>query len=233
MRHKLARRFSAVLTVVSIAILLTLISCGGRPDINPTLPSNMAIVISDDPTGDWATIGIKIQSIALTPQGGGAPITVYTAPNPVPVFNLVQLNQLGEVLANAQVPAGSYTAATLTLFANPGDVTLTASADPEPGFAGTPGASVPASQIEIVGAQGNAGSMTLPLQVSFDSPLVVKGNTSNALNIDFDLSHPAFLVAHVPPTGPTIWSVNFGPACHERKVDDITRLVLRHIYGTV
>ena len=233
MRHKLARRFPVVLTVVSMAILLTLAACGGRPDINPSLPGNMSILISDGPNGDWATIGIKIQSISLTPQGGGSPVTVYNAPNPVPIFNLVQLNQLGDLLGNAQVVPGTYTAATLTLAANPGDVTLTASADPEPGFAGAAGATIPASQIEIVGAQGNAGSMTLPLQVKFDSPLVVKGNQSNALNIDFDLAHPAFLVAHVPQTGPTIWTVNFGPICKDRKVDDITQLVLRHIYGTV
>jgi hypothetical protein len=193
----------------------------------------MSIVISDGPTGDWATIGIKIQTIALTPQGGGSPVTVFTAPNPVPTFNLVQLNQLGTLLANAQVAPGTYTAATLTLAANPGDVTLTASADPEPGFAGTAGATIPASQIEIVGAQGNAGSMTLPLGVTFDSPLVVKANQSNVLNIEFDLSHPAFLVAQVPPSGPTIWSVNFLPICRDRKVDDITHLFLQHIYGTV
>jgi hypothetical protein len=233
MRHKLACRFSVVLTVVSIAILLTLISCGGRPNINPTPPSNMAIFISDNPTEDWATIGIKIQSVSLTPQGGGSPVTVYTAPNPVPVFNLVQLNQLGQLLGNAQLVPGTYTSATLTLAANPGDVTLITGADPEPGFAGPAGATIPGSQIEIVGAQGNAGSMTLPLQVTFDSPLVVKSNTSNALNIDFDLSHPAFIVAHVPSTGPTIWTVNFGPICHGRKVDDVNDLVLRHIYGTV
>jgi hypothetical protein len=193
----------------------------------------MSIIISDAPTGDWATIGIKIQSVSLTPQGGGTPVTVYTAPNPVPTFNLVQLNQLGQLLANAQVAAGTYTDATLTLAANPGDVTLTASADPEPGFAGTAGATVPANQIEIIGAQGNAGSMTLPLDVKFDSPLVVKGNQSNALNIEFDLSHPAFLIAHVPASGPTIWAVDFGPICRDRKVDDITQLVLSHIYGTV
>jgi hypothetical protein len=234
MRQQLARRFSLVLACLATGILLTLVACAGRPNFNQAaLTGTLGIVISDDSTEDWATIGVKILSVSLTPQGGGPAVIVYTAPSPVPTFNLVQLNNLGDLLANADVPHGTYTAATLTLGGNPGDVTLTASADPEPGFAGTPGATVPASQIVIVNTEGTAGNMTVPVKISFNKPLVVTPHQSNALNLEFDLSHPAFIVAHVPASGPTMWAVNFGPICHDKDVDDITRLVLRHIYGTV
>jgi len=56
------------------------------------------------------------------------------------------------------------------------------------------------------------------------------------MDVEFDLSHPAFLVGHVPPAngGQTIWAVNFnkGPV-HHHPIWDITRLILRHMYGTV
>jgi hypothetical protein len=55
------------------------------------------------------------------------------------------------------------------------------------------------------------------------------------LDLEFDLSHPVFIVGHVPPAGNgnTLWAVNFnGPVRHHR-IADITRLVLRHMYGTV
>jgi hypothetical protein len=56
------------------------------------------------------------------------------------------------------------------------------------------------------------------------------------MDVEFDLSHPAFLVGHVPPGagGLTIWAVNFnkGPVRHH-PIRDIARLILRHMYGTV
>lgn len=240
MPNKLLR---LTLAMAATAILLFLVACGGSGSSQPNNGNNnnntpqngqLSVVISDDPSEDWATIGVKVISISLTPQGGGSPVTVYTAPSPVPVLNLVQLDQLGDILANASVPAGAYTGATLTLAANPGDVTLIVSADPESGFAGTAGATIPANQIQIQGAQGTAGSMTVPLKVSFNSALTITANQSNAMDLEFNLAHPAFIVAHVPlGGGTTIWSVNFNPAFRHHPIDDITRLVLRHLYGTV
>ncbi len=197
---------------------------------------NVNMMVSDASTEDWADIGVKIQSISLVPQGGGSPVTVFTAGSTVPTLNLVQLDQLGELLGTVSVPAGTYTGAILTVSANPGDVTLIVAADPEAGFAGTPGATIPSNQIQIQGATGNAGSKTVPVKVNFDSPLVVAANQTSSMDVEFDLSHPAFLVGHVPPAlgGQTIWAVNFnrGPVRHH-PIRDITRLILRHTYGTV
>ena len=197
---------------------------------------NVNMIISDASTEDWATIGVKIVSISLVPQGGGSPVSVFTAGSTVPTINLVQLDQLGELLGTLSVPAGTYTAAILTVSANPGDVSLIVAADPETGFAGTPGATIPANQIQIQGATGTAPNKTVPVNVNFESPLTVAASTIASVDVEFDLAHPAFLVGHVPPSqgGQTIWAVNFnkGPV-HHHPIRDITRLVLRHMYGTV
>jgi hypothetical protein len=199
-----------------------------------TQTGQLSMMISDDPTNDWATVGVKVLSIALKPQGGGTPVVVFTGPSPAPLINLVELDQLAEIIGNVSVPAGIYTGATLTLSANPGDFVLTASSDPDPGFAGTPGATVPSSQIQIQGATGSAGSLTVPLNVNFVSPLVVTANQNNALDLEFDLSHPAFIVAHVPlSSGQIMWAVNFNGPFRHHPIRDITRLVLRHLYGSV
>ena len=225
--------------LVGYLAILTFILSGCGSSSSPTSSQapqtgQVSMLISDDPTNDWATVGVKVLSISLKPQGGGAPVVIFTAPNPVPMINLVELDQLAEIIGNVSVPVGTYTGATLTLSANPGDVVLTASSDPEPGFAGTPGATVSPNQIQIQGATGSAGSLTVPLSVNFVSPLVVTANQNNALDLEFDLSHPAFIVAHVPPSGGQVmWAVNFNGPFRHHPIGDITRLVLRHVYGSV
>jgi hypothetical protein len=208
-------------------------SSGSNPSPQPSL-GTVSLILNDAPTDDWATIGVKVLGISLVPQGGGSPVDVYTAPSPAPVINLVQLDQLGEILGNVDVPVGTYTRALLTIGANPGDVILTASDDPEPGFAGTPGATVSPDDIEIQGATGTTGNMTVSVSVTFISPLVVTANQNNALALEFDLSHPAFIIAHnTGGVGNLVWAINFkGPLRHHR-IRNIRRLVLRHLYGTV
>ncbi|MGB7847870.1 MAG: DUF4382 domain-containing protein [Candidatus Acidiferrum sp.] len=231
-----------MLGVASAAWMLFSMGCSSgssspnNPTPTPQPQSGMvSVIVSDAPTEDWATIGVRVLSIALTPQGGGNDVSVYTAPNPAPYINLLQLDQLNEILGNVSVPVGTYTAATITVSGNPGDVILTASADPETGFAAAPGSTIPSNQIQILHTKGSAGSSTVPVKVTLDSPLVVGTGQNNALDLEFDLSHPAFIVAHVPPAnaGTTMWAVNFNGPCRHRPIHNLTRLVLRHHYGTV
>ena len=116
-----------------------LAACGGgsggssmSPPMNSAPQSApMSMLISDASSEDWATIGVKILSIALVPQGGGGNVTVYTAPSPAPTVNLAQLDQIAEILGNVTVPVGTYTAAVLTVSANAGDISLTVAATDE------------------------------------------------------------------------------------------------------
>jgi hypothetical protein len=231
---------SRLLSVGAAAALLA--ACGGgsggatttAPATAASQTGNVSMLLSDASSEDWATIGVKVLSIALVPQGGGANVTVYSAPSAAPMVNLAQLDQIAEILGNAGVPVGTYSAAVLTISANAGDVLLTVAADPEPGFAAAPGTTIPAAQIQIQHAQGTAPDLTVPVKVTFESPLVVSGTQSNALDLEFDLAHPAFLVGHVPAAaGQTLWAVNFDGPVRHRPVHDLSRLVLRHLYGDV
>ncbi len=81
---------------------------------------------------------------------------------------------------------------------------------------------------------GAAGSLTVPVNVDLFPPLVVSANQNNALDLEFDLAHPAFLVGHVPPgAGTTLWAVNFDGPVRHHPLHDLARLVLRHMYGDV
>jgi len=226
------------------ALTLFSVGCGGGSNSSNDSNTNtqapavqngtVNMMVSDASTEDWATIGVKVLAISLVPQGGGTPVSVYTAPTPAPMINLVELDQLSEILGNLTVASGTYTSANLTISANPGDVVLTASADPSVGFAGTAGATIPLNQIDIQGATGSSGSLTAPASVTLVSPLVVTAGQSNALDLEFDLSHPAFIVNHVPVgSGMTMWAVNFSGPVRHHPTPDLTRLVLRHSYGSV
>jgi hypothetical protein len=206
---------------------------------NPTGTQQSAlvpVVISDASCDDWALIGVKVLSIALVPSGGGSDVTVYNAGSAAPYLNLVQLDNLGEILGNASVPAGTYSGAVLTISANPGDVLLTVAPNPESGFAGTPGQAIGSGDIQIQNTQGSTGSLTTTVNVDFSSSLTVtsSGTPNPALDLEFDLAHPAFIVAHVPPgSDATLWAVDFHAPVRRHPIADITRLVLRHTYGNV
>jgi hypothetical protein len=177
-----------------------------------------------------------VLNIALVPQGGGANVTVFTATTDAPYLNLEQLDNLGEILGNVSVPVGSYVGAVITVGGNPGDILLTVAADPEAGFAGAAGSSIASTDVEIQHTHGSGSSLTVPIDISFDTPLVVaaSGTPNAALDLEFDLSHPAFIVGHQPPgAGTTLWAVNFDGPVRRHPIADITRLVLRHMYGNV
>ncbi|HEX4241031.1 MAG TPA: DUF4382 domain-containing protein [Steroidobacteraceae bacterium] len=232
-------------SLVSLSVTAVLLSaCGGGggggsgeapgSSAPQSQSGSVAMMVSDASTENWATIGVKILSIALVPQGGGANVVVYTAPSVVPTVNLAELDQLAEILGNVSVPVGTYTAAVLTVSANPGDISLVVAADPATGFAGTPGATIASSAIQIQHTKGSSPHLTVPITVDFVSPLVVSAGQNNALDLEFDLGHPAFLVGHVPPgAGQTMWGVNFSGPVRHHPLRDLPALILRHMYGDV
>ena len=196
--------------------------------------SGLNLSISDGAAEDWAAIGVKLLGVSLIPQGGSAAsaVPVYAAPVPAPTVNLVALDQLGELLGQLPVPPGTYTGAVLTLAGNPGDVALVAGADPSAGFPEAAATTVPAGRIQIQGATGAAGSRTVPVTVAFATSLVQPAGQNQALDLEFDLAHAAFLVDHRTAGDPApVWAVNFDGTVRHRAAAG-TSLVLRHLYGT-
>ncbi len=215
-------------------------ACGGSgggttPSLNPAPQSaNVSLLVSDASSENWATIGVKVLSIALVPQNGGPNVTVYTAPTPAPTINLAQLDQIAEILGDASVPVGTYSRAIITVSGNSSDVLLTVAADPEPGFAALPGATISTGQIQVQHTQGSSSSLSVPIDVAFATPLVVNAGQNNALDLEFELGNPAFIVGHVPPgSAAALWAVNFDGPVRHHPLHDLPGLVLRHTYGNV
>src|SRR5271157_2504907 len=104
--------------LLSVGVAAALISAcsGGGSGSGASTPApsppaaqtgSVSMLLSDASTEDWCTIGVKVLSIALVPQGGGDNVNVYTAPASAPTINLVELDQIAEILGNATVPAGT------------------------------------------------------------------------------------------------------------------------------
>ncbi len=231
------------LSFVLAAVPLFLVGCSsgssgssfGSGSGGGTQDGSVNLMVSDASTDDWATIGVKILSISLIPQGGGNNVSIYSASgSTAPMINLVQLDQLGEILGNVTVPVGTYTGAVVTISGNPSDIQLTSSADPSAGLLALTSATttIPAGQIQVQNTTGSAGSLTVAVTVNFVSPLVVTASGTNALDLEFDLSHPAFLIGHMGG-GSVIWAVNFNGPLHHHPIPDLTKFLLRDIYGTV
>jgi len=230
-----------LLSALGTGLAAVLAACGGGGSASNNTPppppqtAALQLMVSDAASDDWATIGVQLMSVALIPQGGGSNVTIWTAGATPAPLNLVQLDNLSDIIGSVSVPVNTYSGAVITVSANPGDVVLTVASNPESGFPATGGSTIPASQIQIQGTQGAAGSLTVPITLSFDGPLTVSSTTPNMLNVEFDLAHPAFIVAHNPPAaaGATVWAVNFKGPVRRRHVGDLRGLVLRHSYGTV
>lgn len=229
------------LFTVSALVLAGLAACGGGGG-TAVSPAPVAlktvavpVMVSDAAAEDWSKIQVSVLSLTLTDTTGAT--TAITLPSTPYVVNLAQLDNLGEVLSSAQLtPGTTYTQATLTISANPGDVVLKASEDPHAGFAAASNAVIAASDIQLQGATGAVGSkiITLPITLSPAFTVPAAGSATTPLNLEFDLSHPAFIVGHVPMgNGATKWAVNFNGPIKQKHVRDITHLLLRHSYGTV
>ncbi len=235
MRTELKNRL--LLGAAGLSLLALSLACSGSSssgtNTQPPASGTVAMSLSDASSEDWAQIGVKVLGITLTPQGGGTPVTVYTAPTPAPMLNLVHLDQLSELLGNLQVPAGTYTAATLTIAANPGDITLVSSSDPSPGFDLAPGTPVDPANIQIKNASGSAGNLATTVAVNLVTPLVVTSGQVASLDVEIDLAHPALIVEHTPASGPAIWAVNFNGPVRHRPNFELAGTILRHAYGSV
>ena len=160
-------------TAAGLSLLAFSLACGGGSTSKgtntlPALSGTVATSLSDASSEDWATIGVRVMGITLTPTGGGTPVTIYTAPTPAPLLNLVHLDQLSELIGTLKVPVGSYSSATLTISANPGDVALISASNPSAGFPLAGGVTVDPANIQIKHTTGSTGSLSTTIIVNLE-----------------------------------------------------------------
>ena len=211
-------------------------SGGSSSTLNSTPQSgNVAMLLSDASTEDWATIGVKVLSIALVPQGGGGNVTVYTRADagagrqPRAARSDRRDPRQCRAFRSAPIPVRCSRSAPIPATCADGvggSGSRFCRARRAPPF--------PRIRSRFSTPRGSGSNLTVPVNVNFDSPLVVSANQNNALDLEFDLAHPAFLVGHVPAGAAAhIWAVNFNGPVRHHPLHDLARLVLRHTYGDV
>lgn len=219
-------RSSSILAMAGLGTLALTLACGGNTSDNTSgqggsTPAPVSFLVTDAPTDNWSNIGVIIRKAVLIPVGGtvNEGVTVYDGSSDTTKINLVDLDELSELLGTAQIPAGSYDRLLIQVDGDPSNIDLV----PADGSA-----QIPASQIIVRGADPSTKLVTLPVTLS--SPLTVVAGQPNAVQVDFDLGHPLFVVAH-NIAGTTIYTLNF--QVRHKPHHALNLVYLRHLRGQV
>lgn len=99
-----------VSSVVCAGLALALVACGGTGGTSTSGMARYNVTMGDAPTDSVVSFEIAVSSIVLT--GAGAPVTILSTPMDI---ELTHLAGTVEPLTVADVPAGTYTGATITI----------------------------------------------------------------------------------------------------------------------
>ncbi len=216
---------SLALALAGVTSLALLLACGGSRSEVPPAPAPgtapVSFLVTDATTDSWSNIGVIIRKAMLIPAGGAASnaVTFYDGSGDTTKLNLVDLDELTELLGIAQIPAGTYDRLVIQVDGDPSNIDLV----PSDGSA-----QIPASQIIVRGADPSTKLVTLPVTLS--SPLTVVEGQPNAVQVDFDLAHPLFVVAH-NLGGTTVYTLNF--QVRHKPHHALNQVYLRHLRGQV
>jgi len=166
------------LAVAGLTVMALGLACGGggsSSGIASTGQStgNANILVTDAPSDNWSTVQVQVTKVTLVNSAGGTQAVAFSGTDTV---NLVDLDSVGELLASAQVPVGTYDKVVISVNTDPTSMSLIAEGG---------ATAVPPAQVHVVGN----GTITFTLS----TPLVVTASGSNAVQVDFDLSHPLFI----------------------------------------
>lgn len=206
-------RTLSLLAVPALTALALSLACGGT-STGSAAPGTVAtgsaaIILTDAPSDQWSAIEVVVTKVAfLNKADHNREVVVFQGATAK--INLVDLDSVGELLATAQIPVGTYDALRITI--DPASVNLV-KAD---------GTSVPASQVHV----------PMPVvTVALSADLVVTASGSNAVQLDFDLAHPLFLVQL--PNGDWVMNLQVRHRPNEGGMMALTRMMLRHRRGTI
>jgi len=201
-----------------LTALALLTACGGSSSSgsgSTTTPPPMgsaSIILTDAPSDQWSAVDVVVTKITLVNKADHTK-EVVAFQGTTAKINLVDLDSVGELLATAQIPAGTYDGMRVSIDPNPANITLV-KAD---------GTVVPSSQIQVVGGTN--------LWVPLSSDLVVTQGSSNALQLDFDLGHPLFLVQL--PNGTWVMNLQVRHKPNANGMMGMAQMMFRARKGTV
>jgi hypothetical protein len=168
-----------------------------------------SIILTDAPSDQWSAIEVVVTKVTLLNKADHTK-EVVAFQGATAKINLVDLDSVGELLATAQLPVGTYDALRITI--DPASVNLV-KAD---------GTAVPSNQIHVQGST---------VQVGLSSDLVVTAGGSNAVQLDFDLGHPLFLVQL--PDGSWALNLQVKHRPNANGMAGMAQLMFRHRRGTI
>ncbi len=171
------RKQTLLLGLIASIATLMMLGCGGgmttssfqQSTSSPSLNTgSVAIIGGDEPVCDVLSFDVTITGATLTPQGGGAPVSVISSTSPVKI-DFAALMDFTALLNLASVPVGTYTKITLTL-ASPQLTILDTTASPP-----APKTIIPTTLT------------TSTVTVDVTPPLTVVLNATVGLGLDFNL----------------------------------------------
>jgi hypothetical protein len=207
-------RTLSLLALPALTTVALTLACGGNSS-SPVSGSSgtptgaAAIILTDAPSDQWSAIEVVVTKVTLLNKADHTR-EVVAFEGATAKINLVDLDSVGELLATAQLPVGTYDALRITI--DPASVNLV-KAD---------GTTVPGSQVHVKGAS---------VLVGLSTDLVVTASGSNAVQIDFDLSHPLFLVQL--PSGDWVMNLQVRHRPNPRGMAGMVQMMFRHRKGTI
>ena len=202
-----------ILSLLGASALALTLACGGSA-ANPVQPAPTptgatSIILTDAPSDQWSAIEVVVTKVTFLHKTDHTR-EVVAFEGATAKINLVDLDSVGELLATAQLPVGTYDALRISI--DPASVNLV----------DQNGTAVPAGLLHVQGAT---------VQVALSTDLVVTASGSNVVQVDFDLGHPLFLVQL--PNGH--WALNL-QVKHRPNANGMlgmAQLALRHRQGTI
>jgi|APCry1669188970_1035186.scaffolds.fasta_scaffold03530_3 Domain of unknown function (DUF4382) len=209
-------RTLSLLAVPALTGLALTLACGGSSKSSSDTPSlvapvtgGAAIILTDAPSDQWSAVEVVVTKVTLLNKTDHSKEVVAFEGTSAKI-NLVDLDSVGELLATAQLPVGTYDAVRVTI--DPASVNLVTAG----------GVTIPSGQIHVQGAS---------VLVTLSADLVVTAAGSNAVQLDFDLGHPLFLVQL--PNGDWALNLQVKHRPNTNGMMGMAQMVLRHRRGTV
>lgn len=224
------RRLGFAIAACPLILGLACKSSDSNSSPSPTVAvrGTVELLVTDEPTSEWAEVGVIIRKAALIPAGGkeeNAQV-FYDGNTSTQKLNLVDLNELSEWIGAGEIKTGTYDRLLIWVDGDPAKISLI----PAPDESGNAKSAIPADQIKVVGADPTTHWVKIP--ISLTSPVIVEDSVTSAVQVDFQLNHPTFLVSVELPA--PVGSFHILKFAAEQKAKSLmSQIRLRHIAGEV